>query len=206
MFFIAPPVSALAFEEQSGFIYEEFQNQRYLSVTITPRKQNSPTDVKKLQVFLNTYEKESLQINGIYDVRTQAAVNRFQLKYAAHILAPWGITKPTGNVGVMTMAKINNIVYGTERKIDCPGLSHTIRLGQSSPDLPYLRRLLVRTGFYLSTEDSYIYDEEVRGAVEAFQERYGDTLGLQSARGLWHVSTRHTANLLVGCDAPEIAS
>jgi hypothetical protein len=34
-------------------------------------------------------------VNGIYEQSDVAAVNKFQLKYKAKILDPWGITNPT---------------------------------------------------------------------------------------------------------------
>lgn len=212
IFFITPSVFALSAESsfpnpdtQDGFMYENFQHQKYLTLNITSQRKNRAEDVRKLQTFFNTYEKESLAVTGIYDTATQEAVNRFQVKYVAHILAPWGLTKPTGNVGIMTRAKINNIVYGTPRKIDCPGFAHSIKIGQSSPDLPYLRRFLTQQGFYFTDQESYIYDDEVQEAVNRFQERYPNVFQwVKDSEGNWHISTKYSANLLVGCDAPEI--
>jgi len=34
-------------------------------------------------------------VNGVYEQNDVAAVNRFQTKYRAQILDPWGINNPT---------------------------------------------------------------------------------------------------------------
>jgi len=161
-------------------------------------------DVLKLQNFFNTYEKETLTLTGEYDTDTQGAVQRFQVKYAAHILTPWGISNPTVNVGVTTRAKINNIVYGTERKIDCPGVIQLPKIGQSSPDMPYIRRFLKTMDFYITDESSYLYDTEVYEALKQLQVRYGINLpSTMRTRDTTRIGIYMT-NLLVGCDAPQI--
>ncbi len=80
-----------------------------LTEYIRPAKRNTPAQVIALQTFLNSYEGETLETTGIYDSRTVAAVMRFQTKYATDILAPWGISRPTGNVYYTTQKKVNEI-------------------------------------------------------------------------------------------------
>ena len=48
---------------------------------------------------------------GNFGPITQKAVNNFQMKYAADILTPIGLTLPTGRVGAMTLKKLNQL-YG----------------------------------------------------------------------------------------------
>ncbi len=191
-----------------GFIYENFREQQYLTVNITPQRKNNPADVIKLQKFLNEFQGETLVLTGQYDRYTQEAVNRFQLIFEAQILTPWGLKQPTGNVGVLTRAKINNIVYGTDRKIYCPGFSHSIRLGDVSPDVPYLRSFLQHLGYNLSDLSSFSYDQEMVDVVKMFQKDHADTvlipMGIRHPTGNWYISTKHAANLLVGCSAPEV--
>lgn len=79
-------------------------------VDITPRRKNSEKDVRALQTFFNQYEGEKLSVNGVYDAETIAAVNRFQRKYTSEILAPWGIDYATGNVGIYTRKKIQEMM------------------------------------------------------------------------------------------------
>ena len=51
-----------------------------------------------------------LAITGIYDISTQEAVKRFQVKYASEILTPLGLKNPTVNVGIFMRAKMGEII------------------------------------------------------------------------------------------------
>jgi uncharacterized repeat protein (TIGR01451 family) len=70
---------------------------------------NNPIEVKKLQVFLNAFEGANLDVNGIYDNPTIAAVDAFQWKYRNDILTPWGHTAPTDFTYILTKKKVNEI-------------------------------------------------------------------------------------------------
>ena len=70
---------------------------------------NDAVEVAKLQVFLNTYEANSLQVTGTYDQATLAAVNAFQRKYAKDVLEPWGLQGVTGYVYYTTQKQVNTI-------------------------------------------------------------------------------------------------
>lgn len=89
-------------------VQQQGENRTIFSTRFSVIK-NDPSYVSELQQFFNKYENEAIPVTGNYDTDTQEAVKRFQLKYASEILAPWGITRPTGNVGVFTLAKINQI-------------------------------------------------------------------------------------------------
>jgi uncharacterized repeat protein (TIGR01451 family) len=72
---------------------------------------NNPVEVKKLQIFLNSFEGAHLTVNGVYDDATIAAVDAFQIKYSGDILTPWGYP---GNQGtdytyILTKKKVNEI-------------------------------------------------------------------------------------------------
>lgn len=82
------------------------------TLIVTPIRlgnQNDVWDVKDLEDFLNTFEWESLEVNGVYDQADFEAVKRFQTKYASEILTPWGIKNPTWYVFKTTTEKINEI-------------------------------------------------------------------------------------------------
>ncbi|MGB9743541.1 MAG: peptidoglycan-binding domain-containing protein, partial [Minisyncoccales bacterium] len=70
-------------------------------------------DVRCLQIFLKNQGTaiypEGL-VTGYFGQLTQAAVIRFQEKYAQEILAPLGLSKGTGIVGPNTNAKIRNLL------------------------------------------------------------------------------------------------
>lgn len=72
-------------------------------------------EVKCLQEFL---KQQGIAIypegwvTGYFGKATQKAVIRFQEKYAAEILKPWGLSQGNGVVGTKTRAKINQLLGG----------------------------------------------------------------------------------------------
>jgi cysteine-rich repeat protein len=70
---------------------------------------NNPVEVRKLELFLNQFEGENLEVNGIYEQVDFEAVERFQEKYREDILGPWTHEAPTGYVYITTKKKINEI-------------------------------------------------------------------------------------------------
>ncbi len=85
----------------------------YLRDYITYGVDNNPEQVEKLQLFLNQHMGTDLEVDGHYGTETKAVVNDFQVKYTEEVLAPWGITEPTGQVYMTTKAKINDIMCPT---------------------------------------------------------------------------------------------
>ena len=81
----------------------------YLTQFIRAGQDNDPDQVRRLQYVLKHFEGHDIEINGIYDDATLAAVHAFQTKYAADILEPWGIRSSTGYVYLTTRKKINEI-------------------------------------------------------------------------------------------------
>ena len=79
---------------------------------LRPGADNDVDQVKALQTLLNKDLGSTISISGIYDAPTTAAVMAFQSKHAAEVLAPWGITAPTGIAYITTLAEL--------KKIDCP--------------------------------------------------------------------------------------
>lgn len=79
---------------------------------IRPGAANPADEVNRLIGFLSVQEGEPLLMDGSYDEDDIQAVKRFQLKYRAEILTPWGIAHPTGLVSRMTIDKINALQCG----------------------------------------------------------------------------------------------
>jgi len=70
-------------------------------------------EIKCLQEFLKSQGPEIYPeglITGYFGKLTLSAVKRFQQKYSKEILAPLGLTQPTGFVGPSTRAKINQLL------------------------------------------------------------------------------------------------
>ena len=71
--------------------------------------QNDP-EIKCLQEFLVAQGFSGVTATGNYSAATRDAVKAFQEKYAAEILAPYGLTYGSGNVGNDTRRKINSMM------------------------------------------------------------------------------------------------
>jgi hypothetical protein len=70
---------------------------------------NDRNDVLRLQGFLLNTEHFDVDVNGIFDQKTDAAVKAFQAKYLNETMGPWHVTTPTGYVYIATKKKINEI-------------------------------------------------------------------------------------------------
>jgi peptidoglycan hydrolase-like protein with peptidoglycan-binding domain len=79
----------------------------------------SNSDIKRLQIFLNSDPETKLADSGVgspghetnyFGTLTYKAVIKFQEKYAKDVLEPWGFAKGTGYVGKTTLAKINELM------------------------------------------------------------------------------------------------
>jgi len=82
---------------------------------------NDPSEVKKLQQFLDNQMNAGLPVNGIFGSQTDQAVRNFQQKYAADVLTPWGLSAPTGFVYLTTQRWVN-LLYCQSLTIPIPPL------------------------------------------------------------------------------------
>ena len=95
----------------------------YLTSYIHPIRKNlnDPTEVDKLQTFLNQNLGLNIPITGYYGDQTIAAVNQFQVKYHIEVLKPW---LP---LGLSTEFTPTSYVYQTTQRwinlIMCPPLN-----------------------------------------------------------------------------------
>ncbi len=79
----------------------------YLTGYIRRGWPNDMQEVRKLEQFLNLFQREKLIVDGIYQIRDEQAVRRFQSMYAKQILAPVGLRFATGIVSFSTRARVN---------------------------------------------------------------------------------------------------
>jgi uncharacterized repeat protein (TIGR01451 family) len=84
----------------------------YLTQYIHPVRKdlNDPTEVKKLQTFLNMNLGSNLPVTGYYGPQTIAAVDQFQVKYHSEVLQPWL------NYGLPTEYTPTQYVYKTTQR------------------------------------------------------------------------------------------
>lgn len=76
---------------------------------------NNPDQVAKLQEILNKRVNAGLPTTGYFGPLTENAAKAFQANYAEEILAPWGLSAPTGLVYLTTLRQIN--------LLECPELA-----------------------------------------------------------------------------------
>ena len=80
--------------------------------------ENNGVQVGLLKKFLNKNLNLNLEINNIYDEKTESAVKKFQSKYKNQILGPWQIDGATGIVYLTTVEYVNYL--------ECPALGYNI--------------------------------------------------------------------------------
>lgn len=183
----------------------------YLASFIKEGAVNNPDDVKKLEVFLNTYEKETLAENGIYEPIDQEAVKRFQKKYASDVLAFWNLSEPTGYVYLTTARKINAIVCQKLQPTTCPAFpaGRLLTERDSDPEVPRIKAFLNEVYPALpKLDESEVFDAATVSRVKQFQaeskERILSPWNLSEPTGQWYKTTRRAANRLVGCFEPPV--
>ncbi len=74
---------------------------------------NDGADVTRLQSFFKNSENLSVDVNGIFDAKTDAATRAFQSKYQTDILGPWSADLSSGYVYITTSKKINELACET---------------------------------------------------------------------------------------------
>ncbi len=184
-------------------------------VSYENRIQNIPSDVMMLERFLNTYENEHLIVDGDYSLLDRAAVIRWQEKYAAAVLTPWGLTQGTGYVYTTSMAqmKLQQEAYclnppptfpipPTVVTVTCPYFTEYATVGSEGPEVMKIQEFLNRELGAGIVVDG-VYDFATQNAVKAFQYKYATEIlsfwNLNFASGWWYKTTRKQANALLGC-------
>lgn len=80
----------------------------YLTDFLKKSGVNAVEQVQRLQDVLQKDGFE-VEVNGVFDDNTHAAVLAFQTKYADKILTPWGLNAPTGFVYLTTRKQVNEL-------------------------------------------------------------------------------------------------
>lgn len=79
---------------------------------------NDPAEVAKLQAYLRSSQGSDVDVTGIFDQKTEAAVSAFQRKYMSEVMGPWGATRPSGVVYLTTAKKLNQLACGAPLTLD----------------------------------------------------------------------------------------
>jgi hypothetical protein len=160
----------------------------YLTSAVKFGANNNAADVRLLEEFLNTYENAKLTVNGIYEQVDYNAVVRWQEKYAADILTPWGLAKGTGYVYTNSLKKIKAIheancataasttppVVPTTATVVCLNTTDTLRLGMNNAFVATAQRLFKKLGYFPVDIDTTGYFGPVtETATRAFQAANG---------------------------------
>jgi len=141
---------------------------------------NDPVEVKKLQTFLRDYEGFSdITVSGVYDKVTYNDVVKFQERYAADILTPYGISKGTGYVYKTTLKKINQLYCANQQPVVqapmcSPYLLKYIKLGAANDpaEVKKLKSFLTTYEGFTNLDSSGVYDQAAYNDVVQFQEKY----------------------------------
>lgn len=177
-----------------------------LSAPIDVGLANDPTDVKKLQTFLNTYERENLKVTGVYGKADYLAVKRWQAKYKAQILTPMKLKNPTGTVYTSSMRQIERQTTATcGQQIvvhTCPYFKTYTMYGDTGAEVRKIQQFLnIVQGEKLVINGKY--DAKTVAAAKRFQRFYKkdivSVVTLSFISGNWNVSTRTKANEIIGC-------
>lgn len=117
--------------------------------------------VQRLQQLLNQVLETPVSTTGpgsvgqesmYFGAKTLEAVKRFQDRYALDVLAPTGLTKPTGFVGERTRAKLNQLT-NSDQKISVESKDSSPTIFSSDDELEELRSQVVFDKWELTEED-----------------------------------------------------
>jgi len=182
----------------------------YLLEYIKYSAKNNPNEVKKLQNFLNEFEGEKLDVNGIYDKESFEAVKRFQKKYEKDILTPLGLAFPTGYVYKSTLKKLNEIYCQRnstkfQKTTECPYFTKSLKKGMRDEEVKKIQQFLINQGFLKDDFiQSSLFDEITEDAVKKFQIKYSEEIlkpwNISFPTGYWYNNTKRQANKLMGCE------
>ncbi len=188
---------------------------RPVTTNISPltKQTNSTSDITALQTFLNTLEGTNLPIDGTYDTADINAVKAYQTKYAKAILSVWGLTEPTGYVGITTRLHMSARIKG--KTAQCPVFTEYNALTQpnaftvitASPEVSKTQDLLRDLGFYAGLSTG-VFDSNTNLAIKAFQQNFKEVMldpwNITAPTGIKYKTTNKFMNYLSGCDTEEV--
>lgn len=176
-----------------------------IELTTELKRGNRGYEVELLQSWLaqdSTIYPQAI-VNGVFGPSTEAAVIRFQEKYATEILAPQGLSKGTGIVDSYTRIKLNELYGESGIKPRIVEITTDLRIGAYGEEVKLLQTWLAK--------DKKVYPEGIASgyfgyltqqAVIRFQEKYATEIltpqGLTKGTGIVDALTRKKLNELYG--------
>jgi len=176
-----------------------------LEITGELKLGNSGNEVELLQTWLKqepvVYPEG--KVTGYFGELTQAAVIRFQEKYASEILAPQGFSKGTGIVDSYTRIKLNEIYGKSGIMPTVPEITTDLRYGDHGNEVKLLQAWLAKDHeIYPEGNTSSWFGYATQRAVIRFQEKYASEIltpqGLSRGTGIVDALTRKKLNELYG--------
>lgn len=121
----------------------------YINDYLNINDKNNPTEVTKLQTFLLNTEGIDVDVNGIFDETTLAAVKAFQTKYLDEVMLPWGLQTASGIVSYTTKKKINEIYCKSTFALTPAQLAaiERYRTSINLPDIEFQEPDVIEVGF-----------------------------------------------------------
>lgn len=108
---------------ESGFREKQIVKEPAFEFKSDLRKESQGREVRELQKCLANFGTAIYPdgiVSGYFGPKTKEAVIRFQEKYAADILEPWGFTSGTGLVSKTTRKKLNELCFDQEPEETIP--------------------------------------------------------------------------------------
>jgi hypothetical protein len=146
---------------------------------------SNDAEVAKLQEYLNS-QGFIVSASGDGSVgheitkfgkKTQQALAAFQLAHADKVLAPAGLSKPTGVFGNFTRQFVNTGTAGTAAvKTSVGTLTRTLAKNSKGEDVKFLQQYLKDEGFLTSEPDGN-FGPMTKAAVIQFQKAHSAELG-----------------------------
>lgn len=178
----------------------------YPTKAIRLGQKNDVAQVTLLQKYLNAYENANLPVTGTYSKADEAAVIRWQEKFGSEILTPQGLSRGTGYVYSLSLAKFKRLfeaqctstatstasVSGSVILTKTSSLTRDLMLGMKGSDVRVLQQLLVSkaSGAAASALGRAGLSDYFGALTKAAVMEYQKTKGISPVSGVVGAKTR----------------
>lgn len=174
----------------------------YITGAIKPGVRNSADEIRRLQIFLNTYQGAHLAVDGQYKRQDIEAVKAFQAKHP-EVLAGLKSHAPDGQVSGETQSAMNRTYCEYASQLSCPYFIQDLQPGAVSAEVLKMKLFLNQTEDETLSLSSTRFDKPLTDAVKRFQKKYSTEIltpaKLKTPNGNWYALTRKKAHNIIGC-------